>query len=976
MTIQDTTLGGISVRILDCAGQMAYYGLLQLFLTHRAVYLLVWDASQEGCNETSASTTDDLQTLGILPWLTALSFRLPGGDVILVGNKCDLRSGAQDSADHAASRVESACRGWLARVRSSGGRTVEIEKGTSLTSCAPPGWWAYLTSGALRGLAWITGYKMGWPCDWSAGAMGGNHPPSLVDRIVRAGDNGPLRAEEMVLPQSWGLALSFLRDLRENERNDTEAAPTNRTATREEPRAVSHGMARDEVFLRWEAAVREGGLSVPNPTSALEGALTIREYEGTVLSVGTYMFLDVDWLAKVLEPVLNHKGIEDKGGAHVFGDVEVTERWQKLSLRKLEDEGILEQRLAAFLWPGYTEHVLAALKRIGLTFPCPEDANGGLVVPLRLPETRPLYVGQHLANFSDEHRDEHNHKSLTMHWKMPYGVPPGGVERIVSRCASLGEASLFWRFGVLVRVGAAQEEGKEGDGGVERSWFTLEYDRYGQELVIAVWGDLTKAAAWATLTCVSAVVRDMTQQYPGLRWEAFLGCPDHPVEAMCISEAQRRGDRLVAKEHVCRQCRFAGKGAAFLASELLEADDVDGPTGVVFRRVVDRISGIQSTRLNAGGTPNANSPEARGRSIDDQAARQLEEISSKIISAVGRPLADEDLKAWAANLRNLRLHAREDVQRIVDESSKNIVEAVATAAANQSVERKRFAGDLLQAVTNLGTRQSAGHRSLARELAGLTVRIPSHAVLLPPREDESPELTDAEREESSWIQRLKDWRAHGKRGGKGVVSKEFRLFFLCGHDRSLAECGLNGKGYRIKCPRKWVKSALPLAKALLIVANVALKTFAGLSIPADGIASVGGKAWGEILSSTVEGAAEASADAACSTLGERLDEGLTISDSVEQTGLADGTHGVGGHSNASSPLPIPREATELLEKLVLDLSEKGPKKCSGAGQAFLCFDTTMQLVDKAGQGEEWLWVRTKNVQAFTADAPGGRVRPP
>lgn len=114
------------------------------------------------------------------------------------------------------------------------------------------------------------------------------------------------------------------------------------------------------------------------------------------------------------------------------------------------------------------------------------------------------------------------------------------------------------------------------------------------------------------------------------------------------------------------------------------------------------------------------------------------------------------------------------MQRIVDESNKKIVEAVATAGANQSVERKRFAGELLQAVNNLGTRQSAGHRLLARELAGLTVRIPSHAVLLPPREDESPEMTDAEREESSWIQRLKDWRAHGKRGGKGVVSKEFR----------------------------------------------------------------------------------------------------------------------------------------------------------------------------------------------------------
>lgn len=184
------------------------------------MYLLVWDASQEGCNETGniSTTADDLQTLGILPWLAALSFRLPGGDVILVGNKCDLRSGAQGSAAHAASRVESACRDWLARVSSSGGRAVGIEQGTSLTSCAPPGWWAYLTSGALRGLAWIAGYKTGWPCDWRAGSMLGNRPPSLVDRIVHAVPNGPLRAEEMVLPQSWDLALSFLRGLSGDER--------------------------------------------------------------------------------------------------------------------------------------------------------------------------------------------------------------------------------------------------------------------------------------------------------------------------------------------------------------------------------------------------------------------------------------------------------------------------------------------------------------------------------------------------------------------------------------------------------------------------------------------------------------------------------------------------------------------------------------------------------------------------------------
>lgn len=283
-----------------------------------------------------------------------------------------------------------------------------------------------------------------------------------------------------------------------------------------------------------------------------------REYEGTVLSVGTYLFLDVNWLAKVLEPVLNHKGIEDKGGAHVYGDLEITEQWQEYSLLILE-EGILQQRLAAFLWPGYTEYVLAALERIDLAFPCPGDDDGGLVVPLRLSETRPPYVGQQLANFSDRH----SQKSLTMHWELPHGVPPGGVERIVSRCSRIGAASLFWRFGVLVRVGATVEGGGEDDGDVERSWFMLEYDRYEQQLAIAVWGDLTNAAAWATLSYVSAVVRDMTLQYPGLRWEAFLGCPDHPSEAMCISEVSMLPSRgnvsFLSGERSLTACLLAGQ---------------------------------------------------------------------------------------------------------------------------------------------------------------------------------------------------------------------------------------------------------------------------------------------------------------------------------------------------------------------------------------------------------------------------------
>ena len=259
-----------------------------------------------------------------------------------------------------------------------------------------------------------------------------------------------------------------------------------------------------------------------------------------MLSVGTYLFLDVDWLARVLAPLLNHKGIEYRDEELVFGDMRVTEPWQDASLRKLKDKGILERQLATALWPGYSEHVLAALRRIGLAFPCPGDDGGGLVVPLRLPETRPLFVEQHVANC----RNDHQQKSLTMHWKMPHGVPPGAVERIVSRCSYIGAVTFFWRFGVSGRVEAVQKDGGDGFG---RSWFMLEYDRYGQLLVLTVWGDITKAAVWATVSYVAAVVRDMPLEYPGLRWEAFLGCPDHPTEAMCISGVREACRHLVQR---------------------------------------------------------------------------------------------------------------------------------------------------------------------------------------------------------------------------------------------------------------------------------------------------------------------------------------------------------------------------------------------------------------------------------------------
>lgn len=55
---------------------------------------------------------------------------------------------------------------------------------------------------------------------------------------------------------------------------------------------------------------------------------------------------------------------------------------------------------------------------------------------------------------------------------------------------------------------------------------------------------------------------------------------------------------------------------------------------------------------------------------------------------------------------------------------------------------------------------------------------------------------------------------------------------------------------------------------------------------------------------------------------------------------------------------------EKLEELVHDLSIKGLEKSCGTGDLFFCFDTTMELVDKWGRGEEWSWVRRRNVDEF------------
>lgn len=46
-TVEEMDAGNkVEAKLYDLAGQVDYYGLHQLFLTERALYVLTWDASQ------------------------------------------------------------------------------------------------------------------------------------------------------------------------------------------------------------------------------------------------------------------------------------------------------------------------------------------------------------------------------------------------------------------------------------------------------------------------------------------------------------------------------------------------------------------------------------------------------------------------------------------------------------------------------------------------------------------------------------------------------------------------------------------------------------------------------------------------------------------------------------------------------------------------------------------------------------------
>eukprot|EP00903_Cladosiphon_okamuranus_P009447 g9006.t1 len=141
---------------------------------------------------------------------------------------------------------------------------------------------------------------------------------------------------------------------------------------------------------------------------------------------------------------------------------------------------------------------------------------------------------------------------------------------------------------------------------------------------------------------------------------------------------------------------------------------------------------------------------------------------------------------------------------------------------------------------------------------------------------------------------------------------------------------------------EWAKKAKPLAKVGLALASIALKVCTGLAVPTAGFEAALGTKAGGALSGFVKKAHDSGIKKMASVAGERLGGGGPAGEPRIQNGR---------------PSPLQGFAYDQLKEVGETFRARPP---------FPSFDTAMQLVDRGGRGEEWAWVRTRNIDQFVS----------
>eukprot|EP00752_Nemacystus_decipiens_P016836 g15068.t1 len=602
---------GAECKIFDVAGQITYYGFHQLFLTERAVYVVVWDATKfEGL---SGRDLDEAIEDNILEWVSLIHMRAPLCTVMLVATHVDLLHGAPEENKQVLLAVEQ--------------RFLELHEE-----------WKRLRDGQSTSMdARMTILPGVFPMACKMATESASH--TALDGLQAIEDALSKKSVISSVPPSWVAAWQVLEQV--GNAHDESFGGTATVDGRRRPWEL-----RSVIHDKFKSFVEEGRRNA-HPASALsrlqeeevrdsiDGAIELRAFSGTAISHDVVVVLDVMWLAGVLKPIVDHRGVTtNMNGKSVFANRELATSALYFGANDLVDKGILRRDFARFLWglEGDTEgvdasHVLEKfvvnfLEGIGAVVPLPvpsgsplvgenverstlaaaetkvdgdDDVRRGsvdLLVITRLPIEADAEMRKNLSSARQDARHSHDSSSgggcLRAFFRFDHaGAPHGLPERVMALSHKIGifSPAARWRLGGLFLL--------DGENRSSASFMILEYDMEHKTLCIEVLGQ--DARCVEAMKFVISALFHVARNFPGAGWTGWMECRfNHDGQKMYHlassheKQSQTVGSRIIPpvrrspsgalgkQQNLCRRQRLDPRGSCTLDADIFgEVLDVE-----------------------------------------------------------------------------------------------------------------------------------------------------------------------------------------------------------------------------------------------------------------------------------------------------------------------------------------------------------------------------------------------------------------
>lgn len=193
---------------------------------------------------------------------------------------------------------------------------------------------------------------------------------------------------------------------------------------------------------------------------------------------------------------------------------------------------------------------------------------------------------------------KHNNEGqeLILKWRFSAaGPPPGLVESVVALCHVVGiiKTGLCWRYGAVFESHAMAI----GSGFDRLFTFFIRYDQeFGAErrmLTVRMFGSVEDDGVLAALRWVASAVVNVSTEWPGLLWEGWPECAEHPMERTYFNPQAQVGSPL-------------------LGSAVVECD-CQNIHGSVLRVLLDRLGVVVDTSIGSWSSRSEGQDKVRGK---------------------------------------------------------------------------------------------------------------------------------------------------------------------------------------------------------------------------------------------------------------------------------------------------------------------------------------------------------------------------